>query len=241
MRRLFVDLSRLGDSPERDAVRHRLIEAHLPLVRHLAGRFTQNLTPDDAVQVGSLGLIKAVDSFDPERGHEFVSYAVPKVVGEIRRHLRDSGWLVRAPRRAQELQGAVAEARRSLTQELQRSPSLSEIAARVGVDAHAVVEVLETFRARTVQTIPTTDELVPGSAAPPALAVEEPGFESIEWRVDLAQAMASLDEQEREVMRLRFVESQSQSEIAEAIGVSQMQVSRILRRCVDRLRRRLED
>lgn len=244
VRQLFADLAALpDDAPEREPIRSRLIEMHLPLVRHLARRFTATLSVEDAIQVGSIGLIKAVDGFTPDRGHEFVSYAVPKVVGEIRRHLRDAAWLVRAPRRAQELQGAVTQAREELTQELGRPPTLSEIARRVGVDAHDVVEVLETFRSREAQTIDPAPDRADGQADTlgPALRVEERGYTSVEIRMDLKQAMRSLDEQERDVVRLRFVDGRSQSEIAEVIGVSQMQVSRILRRSVDRMRRRLQD
>lgn len=239
---LWTTLSRLpAGASEREAVRSELIERHLPLVDRLARRFTPSLTLEDAVQVGSIGLIKAVDGFDPELGHEFVSYAAPKIIGEIRRYLRDAAWLVRAPRRAQELQGAVAQARDDLTQELGRPPTLSEIAGRVGTDPHAVVEVLETFRSREAQHLDHTDAPPAGGAAPvAALAMEERGYLATEVRMDLAQAMSSLDEREREVVRLRFVDKLSQAEIADRIGVSQMQVSRILRRSVDRLRRRMQ-
>lgn len=231
-----------ADSPRRESLREQLIEAHLPLVHHLARRFTPTLTLDDAVQVGSIGLIKAVDGYDPGLGHEFASYAVPKVVGEIRRHLRDAAYLVRAPRRAQELQGAVTQAREALAHELGRSPSLSEIAERTGVDANVVVEVLESFRSRDVQSLhPADDASGTAPALDAAISFDEQGYEATEIRMDLAQAMTSLSEQEQQVVRLRFLDGLSQSQIAEQVGVSQMQVSRILRRSVDRIRRRMSD
>lgn len=230
-----------ADSPRREQIRSQLIEMHLPLVRHLARRFTSSLSFEDASQVGSIGLIKAVDGFVPDRGHEFVSYAVPKIVGEIRRHLRDTAWLVRAPRRAQEQQAAVIQARDSLTQELGRPPTLSEIATRVGIDPHDVVEVLETFRSREARALDHTPDHGGAADVSSALRVEERGYTAVEIRMDLAQAMESLDDQEREVVRLRFVDNCSQSQIADVIGVSQMQVSRILRRSVERMRRRLQD
>ncbi|CAN5260644.1 MAG: SigB/SigF/SigG family RNA polymerase sigma factor [Nocardioides sp.] len=242
--RLFAQLVSLPeDSAERANVRDRLIELNLPLVKHLARRYsTWNLSIEDATQIGSVGLIKAVDGFDPALGHAFASYAVPKIVGEIRRFLRDSNWLVRVPRRSQELQSAVANARDALTQDLGRPPTISEIAQQIGASANDVVEVVESFRNRVAHSIDAAgvDE-TPDSAVQSALRVEEGGFEAAELLADLHQAMATLTEDERAVILRRFGAEMSQSEIAAEIGVSQMQVSRVLRRSLERMRRRMSE
>ena len=224
-------------SPERERVRGAVVEAHLGLVHQLARRFAGTIGHEDAVQVGSIGLIKAVDGFDPGLGHAFASYATAMVIGELRRHLRDATWIVRAPRRAQELQGAVQQARDDLDQRLGRTPTLSEIAAEVGVDVNLVVEVLETFHSRDTHSL---DAPAADGSTRAELRVEETGYRAAEDRMDLSQALVHLDDQEREAVRLRFVEELSQREIAEQLGVSQMQVSRLLRRSVDRLRRRMD-
>lgn len=239
---LFERLSVLPeDSAEHRAVREEIIEVHLPLVRYLARRLAgQNGSLEDLVQVGSVGLIKAVDRFDPARGHEFASYAAPTVLGEIKRYLRDSGWLVRAPRRAQELQGAVRRAREELNQELGRVPTVSEIAERVGASPEDVVETIEVIRGRDGQPL---DDLVDPAGGPMQhlVAVEESGYHHAETRADLTEAMAGLSDLERQVVVMRFSEGKTQAQIAELLGVSQMQISRVLRRGLAKMRALLDE
>jgi len=235
--RLFAKLSRPGVGvDEYRAVREQIIEANLPLVGYLARRLAgRRGSLDDLTQVGSVGLIKAVDRFDPERGHEFVVYAAPMILGEIKRYLRDSGSLVRAPRRAQELQNAVIEAREALSQELGRPANISEIASRIGVSAEEVVETIEVARNRDSRPL---DPLIDPNGGPlqSLVAVEEHGYGSVEARVDLTDAIAELTDEERQAVALRFEEGKTQVEIAELLGVSQMQVSRLLRRSLAKMR-----
>jgi RNA polymerase sigma-B factor len=238
---LFAELVVLhADAPARERVRAELADLNLPLVRHLAGRFASwSFALEDAVQIGSVGLVKAIDSFEPARGHAFSAYAVPKIVGEIRRYLRDSHRMVRVPRRTHELQSAVVEAREALTQELGRLPAISEIAERIGAEPDEVVEVVESFRVRETRSLdagagPDRSMVDPELVA--ALAYEERGFATSEWLLDLREALADLSDQERLILSRRFGAELSQSEIAAEIGVSQMQVSRLLRRSLDQLR-----
>jgi RNA polymerase sigma-B factor len=235
---LFETLSATEpDGPEHRRARDRLVEIHLPLVRYLARKFVGRGVPmDDLVQVGSVGLIKAVDRFDPTLGYEFVTYAAPTVIGEIRRHLRDAGWLLRVPRAAQELQSAVTEARAQLSQELGRAPTIAELAARVNVSTEQVAETLDV--ARTQAGVPLDALIEPETAgrAQQAIALHDDNFEQAELRTMLEPAMKVLSDQERQVVGLRFVGGKTQTEIAELIGVSQMQVSRLLARSLVRMR-----
>lgn len=240
--RLFERLSAPGIGvDEYRAVREEIIEANLPLVGYLANRLAgRKGALEDLVQVGSVGLIKAVDRFEPQRGHEFVTYAAPMILGEIKRYLRDSGSLVRAPRRAQELQSAVIEARERLSQELGRAPTISELATRVGASADDVVETIEVGRSRESRSL---DPLIDpsGGSLQHLVAAEERGYGSVEDRVDLSEAIAELSEAERQAVTLRFTDGKTQAEIARVLGVSQMQVSRLLRRSLTKMRLLLED
>lgn len=239
--RLFERLSAPGIGVEEyREVRERIIEANLPLVGYLARRLAgRRGSLEDLTQVGSVGLIKAVDRFDPARGHEFVAYAAPVILGEIKRYLRDATSLVRAPRRAQELQGAVIEAREALGQELGRPATISEIAERIGANAEDVVETIEVGRSRDGQPL---DALIDpsGGALQQIVAVEEHGYGSVEARADLSEAISELTDQERRALSLRFEAGKSQAEIATLLGVSQMQVSRLLRRSLDKMRLQLD-
>ena len=240
--RLFERLATPGIGvDEYRAVRERIIEANLPLVTYLTRRLAARHGPvEDLVQVGSVGLIKAVDRFDRARGHEFVTYAAPMILGEIKRYLRDSTALVRAPRRAQELRGAVLQSRELLHQELGRSPTISELAERVGATAEEVVETIEVVRSRDGHPL---DALVDPSAGSlqQLVAFEEQGYDNAEARVDLTEAIAELSTIERTAVTLRFKEGRTQVEIAEILGVSQMQVSRLLRRSLTKMRGMLEE
>jgi RNA polymerase sigma-B factor len=230
------------DDPRRDAVRARLVALHLPLVTYLARRFANRAEPlDDLIQVGSIGLIKAIDRFDPERGLEFSTFATPTILGEIKRHFRDTGWLVHVPRRAQELQSSLNAARAELSQQLGRSPTVGELAQRLQLEQDVVLEALDASRAYAGVPL---DVLVPsGETVPdhPALGITELGFDQVDDRSALRGAIAQLPQQEREILALRFLGNKSQSEIATLIGVSQMQVSRIVARSLKKLRETLEE
>ena len=238
-------LSELHGLPERDSdrrrqLRDRLVELHMPLVVYLAKRFAGRSEPlNDLIQVGAIGLLKAIDRFEPERGLEFSTYATPTILGEIKRHFRDTGWLVHVPRRAQELQTSLNIARADLSQELGRPPTVGEIAARLDVDEDAVIEAVDA--ARAYAGVPLEVLAPTGESAPehPVLGVVDEGFEQVEQRALLHDVIAALPENEREVLLLRFVASKTQTEIAAMIGVSQMQVSRLVARGLKRLRSQL--
>jgi len=238
--RLLAQLHALpADSPRRKPMRDRLAEMHLPLVEYLARRFARRSVPlEDLVQVGSIGLLKAIDRFDPGRGLEFSTYAAPTILGEIKRYFRDSGWLVHVPRRAQELQTTLDTARAQLSQELRRAPTVAELASRTGVAEEQVIEALDV--ARSYSGVPLDEITAPESGFGAAiLADEDTELLRVELREVLRPALAALPEREQEVLLLRFGAGKSQTEIAGIVGVSQMQVSRLISRSLTRLRERL--
>lgn len=222
---------------KRRALRDRLVELHMPLVVYLARRFSGRNEPmNDLIQVGSIGLIKAIDRFDPGRGLEFSTYATPTILGELKRHFRDTGWLIHVPRRAQELQTTLNTARAELSQELGRAPTVSELAKRIDVDEDAVVEAIDA--ARAYSGVPLDVLAPPGETVPehPMLGVLDDGYEQVEQRAVLRDVIAQLPEAEREILLLRFVANKTQTEIAGIVGVSQMQVSRLVARGLKKLR-----
>jgi RNA polymerase sigma-B factor len=225
------------DSPQRAVLRDRLVAVHMPLVIYLARRFSGRSEPmDDLIQVGSIGLIKAIDRFDPGRGLEFSTYATPTILGEIKRHFRDTGWLIHVPRRAQEMQTSLNNARADLSQELGRSPTVSELATRIDAEEDAVIEALDA--ARAYSALPIEILAAPGESVPehPMLGVIDAGFEQVEQRQLLRRVIEELPPAEREILLLRFVANKTQTEIAGIVGVSQMQVSRLVARGLKRLR-----
>jgi RNA polymerase sigma-B factor len=212
----------------RDAeLRDGLIEAHLGLVRQLARRFAnRGETFDDLFQAGTIGLIKAVDGFDPDLGFEFSAYATTTILGELKRHFRDKGWSVRAPRRVQELYLRVGDAVSELSQRLRRSPTVREIAAELDV---AEAEVLEVMEAGHAYRSTSLDAPGPGGESLGShLGGPDDQFEKAEDRTILLPHLAALPQRDREILRLRFVEDLTQSEIAQRMGISQMHVSRLL-------------
>ncbi|HJQ41531.1 MAG TPA: SigB/SigF/SigG family RNA polymerase sigma factor [Jatrophihabitantaceae bacterium] len=235
---LLAELHELpDDSPRRKALRDQLVEAHMPLVIYLARRFSGRNEPmNDLVQVGAIGLLKAIDRFDPGRGLEFSTYATPTILGEIKRHFRDTGWLIHVPRRAQELQTTVNTARAELSQELGRAPTVAELSARIDVDEEIVLEALDA--ARAYSGVPLDVLAAPGESVPehPMLGVIDEGFEQVEQRALLRDVISKLPENEREILLLRFVANKTQTEIAAIVGVSQMQVSRLVARGLKKLR-----
>lgn len=220
---------RTGDAEARE----RLVQLYLPLVRALAQRYANcGESRDDLVQVGAIGLIQAIDRFDPERGSDFSSYAIPTITGEIRNHLRDRGTTVRVPRRLAELSRSLRIPRERLVTQLCRAPTLSELALEAGVREDDVAEALETERART--PVPLAAETGTG---PSSGAIVVDGFvESSEDRLLLATGFRTLAERERRIMHLRFFAGLSQAEIAAEVGLSQIQVSRLIRSSLERMR-----
>jgi RNA polymerase sigma-B factor len=238
---LLVELHELDENdPRRASLREQLVELHMPLVVYLSRRFSGRNEPmNDLVQVGSIGLIKAIDRFDPGRGLEFSTYATPTILGELKRHFRDTGWLIHVPRRAQELQTTLNAARADLSQELGRAPTVKELAERVEIDEEIVLEALDVGRAYS--GVPLDVLAAPGETVPehPMLGVLDEGFDQVEQRELLRKAIAKLPENEREILLLRFIASKTQTEIASIVGVSQMQVSRLVARGLRRLRESL--
>ena len=233
-----------SDDPRRPGLRAELVAEHLPLARYLARRMAQrsDLLPD-VEQVAALGLLQAIDRFDPDRGVQFTTFAVPTISGEVRRHFRDNGWCVHVPRRAQELQSALREAEGELAQELQRAPTVDELASRLDVPVERVLEAQEVAAAHSAISTDASDSGdhdSEGSVAEPLpLPCAEDGYEQVEARALLRPALGQLSEREREVLAMRFVDEHTQVEIARVIGLSQMQVSRLIRGALDKLRERL--
>jgi RNA polymerase sigma-B factor len=233
-RALLAHYKRSGDARLRDAI----VERFLPLARRLAQRYARSSEPfDDLMQVACLGLVKAVDRFDPERGVTFSSYAVPTILGEIKRHFRDRTWTVRVPRDLQELTLAVEKARTELEARLERSPTVSEVAEAVEAGDEDVLEALAASRAQRASSLEAPlAGAEDDSVVADAVGCEEHGFKRAEQRATLRGLLAHLPIRDREIVRLRYVEDLTQDEIGARVGVSQMQVSRILRSSVQRMR-----
>ena len=230
------------DDPSRAALRERVIEAWLPLAQRLARRYLGHGEPlDDLAQVAVVGLIKAVDRYEADRGVDFAAFAIPTVIGEIRRHFRDHTWAVRVPRGLQERRLQIAVARNTLTQTLGRSPTVADVAAHLQITEEDVLEGLDGARAYTVRSLslPINDD---GSTElGDTLGGEDTGFEYTELRLVLGDALAHLDERDRTILTLRFYGGLTQTEIARRVGISQMHVSRLLSRALDRLHGHLAD
>lgn len=221
--------------------REKLVMSHLNLVRFLANKFKNRGEPlDDLVQVGYLGLLKAIDGFDPSRGLEFTTYATPTIMGEIKRHFRDKGWSVRVPRRLQELSAKVNQANEALTVSLQRSPKVEEVAEYLGATVDEVLEAMESGEAYS--SIPLE---AGGSDDEDSFSVIDrygtidTDLELSDDRIMLDGVLKELTPKEQEVVRLRFVDGLTQAEIAERLDISQVQVSRLLRRTLRRLQEKI--
>ncbi|MFF0272621.1 RNA polymerase sigma factor SigF [Streptomyces sp. NPDC004330] len=240
-RALFVTLRELPEgSPEKAELRNQLVRMHLPLVEHLARRFRNRGEPlDDLTQVATIGLIKSVDRFDPERGVEFSTYATPTVVGEIKRHFRDKGWAVRVPRRLQELRLSLTTATAELSQQHGRSPTVHELAERLGISEEEVLEGLESANAYSTLSldVPDTDDESPAVAD--TLGAEDEALEGVEYRESLKPLLEDLPPREKRILLLRFFGNMTQSQIAQEVGISQMHVSRLLARTLAQLREKL--
>ena len=237
-RQLFARYQGSGDRDAHEA----LVQRFLPLARSLARRYERSSEPlDDLVQVASLGLLKAIDRFDPARAVAFSSFAVPTIVGELKRHFRDKGWWLRVPRDLQDLAFRVERVADELTSELGRAPTPDEVAARIGVPVEQVLDARDAAGAYR-----------PGPLDPPradteddwhtidVFGVEERGYELAEQGATLERLLTVLDDREREIVRLRFAQDLTQSEIGARLGISQMHVSRMIRQIVERLREAAE-
>ena len=234
-RRLLVRYHTGGDP----LAREQLVERFLPLARQLARRYQRGGEQlDDLIQVASLGLLKAIDRFDPARETAFSSFAVPTILGELKRHFRDKGWSVRVPRDLQEMAVRVDRIADEMSRELGRAPTPGEIAKRVGATLEQVLEAREASAAYRAVSLdrPRAENEDEGDPYADAFGIEDPGFGLAEDSATVERLMQVLSEREREVLRLRFEEDLTQSEIGQRVGVSQMHVSRLIRQSISRLR-----
>jgi RNA polymerase sigma-B factor len=237
---LFAEFAAMpADHPDRVALRNKLVTGYLPVVQHIARRFAGRGEPvDDLEQAGTVGLLNAVDRFEPGRGIDFLSYAVPTITGEVRRHFRDRTWSMRVPRRLKDLQSSINGAVGPLSQELGRAPRPSEIAVRLGISTEEVVEGLDAQQAYRSTSL---DELVSGAdtALTETLGEADAELDKVEYRQTLAPLLDELPERERTILVLRFFGNMTQTQIADRVGISQMHVSRLLAQTVAGLRRRM--
>lgn len=238
-RELFRRYKEEGD----EEAREQLIESHLNLVRFLASKFKNRGEPlDDLIQVGSIGLIKAIDRFDPERGLEFTTFATPTITGEIKRHFRDKGWSVRVPRRLQELSAKVNQVTDELTKELQRSPSVEEIARELDSTVDEVLEAMESSSAYSSVSLEAPSS--GGDDDSPSVldhyASEDEELASSDDRMVIEDTIRGFSPREQEIIRMRFIDGLTQVEIAKKLGISQVQVSRLLRRTLKKVQEKID-
>ncbi|GAA2915292.1 MULTISPECIES: RNA polymerase sigma factor SigF [Streptomyces] len=235
----FRRLAALPAGPERDALRDEIVEAWLPMADRLAGRFrSRGESLDDLRQVAALGLVKAVDRYDPELGNAFESYAVPTITGEIKRHFRDHMWTLHVPRRVQDLRNRVRFASQDLSQTISgRRPTVAEIAEQAKLseeDAKTGLEALESFTALSLDAeLPGSED---GYSLSDALGSPDPALDTVVDREAVKDRLAALPERERAILYMRFFSDMTQSRIAEELGISQMHVSRLISRCCGRVR-----
>ncbi|WP_026342984.1 RNA polymerase sigma factor SigF [Nocardia sp. BMG111209] len=241
----FAALAALSDDdPRRATLRAAIIDRCLPLAEHIARRFAgRGETFDDLLQVASLGLVQAVDRFDQSRGSPFLAFAVPTIMGEVRRHFRDNTWAVRVPRRTKEIQGSLSGVIELLAQRLGRMPRAREIAAELDVDLTEVTQALIASNAYQTSSLEAVSGSDGGENAAlslmEVLGETDGAYEHVDKFLAVRPLLAALPARERRVLTMRFFEYKTQSEIARELGVSQMQVSRILSRTLDELRDRV--
>lgn len=238
---LFKRYKETGD----EQAREQLVLAHLNLARFLASKFkNRGESLDDLVQVATIGLIKAIDRFDLSRGLEFTTFATPTIMGEIKRHFRDKGWSVRVPRRLQELSAKVTQVSDKLTEKLQRSPSVDEIAQALGVSVDEVLEAMESAHAYTSVSLDVPqgddDDGTQSSTVIDKYALVDEDLESSDDRIVLEQAIKDFSEREQQIIRMRFLEGFTQVEIAQKLQISQVQVSRLLRKTLQKFQEKLD-
>lgn len=235
---LFEAYQQRGDMHARDA----LIRRFVPLAQHLARRYNHpgGEPLDDLAQVAMLGLIKAIDRFEPSRGFAFASFATPTILGELRRYFRDSTWSIHLPRQLQEDVLKVEQATQVLSTRLERAPTVEELAAHTRLDQESVVEALVAARGSQTRSLDapsgSADDEDAGSTLGEQQGTLDRGYDAVEYGASAGLVVAALSPRDRDILRLRFVEDRTQSEIAEAVGLSQMQVSRVLAKCVRSMR-----
>ena len=238
-RELFRRFKEEGDMDARE----KLVMSHLNLVRFIANKFKNRGEPiDDLVQVGYLGLLKAIDRFDPSRGLEFTTFATPTIMGEIKRHFRDKGWSVRVPRRLQELSAKVNQATDTLTSQLQRSPTIAEIADYLDATVDEVLEAMESSSAYSSVSLeaPSGSDDDDTPSVIDRYATEDSDLAFTDDRIIIEEALASFSPRERDVIEMRFLKGMTQIEIAEKLGISQVQVSRLLRRTLKKIQDKID-
>lgn len=243
VREIFTAYQSAKNEEERLHHRERLVDQHIGLVEFLARRFRNRGEPvEDLIQVGTIGLLKAIDRFDLDREVEFSTYATPTIVGELKRHFRDKGWAVRVPRRLQELHLELTKTVGNLAHDLGRSPTVEEIAKAAGISEEEVLEGLEIAQAYNFTSLDAPIDSEEGSTSfAEQLGGEDEQLENLEYRASLAPEMAKLPEREQKIVYLRFYKGLTQSEIAARLGISQMHVSRLLTRTLAQLREALEE
>jgi RNA polymerase sigma-B factor len=242
---LFKEFAELPpDHPRRQQLRDELVTGHLPVALHIARRFAHRGEPqEDLEQVATVGLINAVDRFEPDRGTDFLSYAVPTITGEVRRHFRDQAWSMRVPRRLKDLHVSIGAAVSVLSQRLGRAPRPSEIAAHLQCSTEEVLEGLEAagaYRSTSLDEVLTDDDAT-GHTPGDVLGELDNELDQVEYREAVRPLLASLPERERTILLLRFFGNMTQTQIAERIGISQMHVSRLLSQTLAMLRDRLSE
>lgn len=238
-RELFRRFKEEGDMDARE----KLVMSHLNLVRFIANKFKNRGEPiDDLIQVGYLGLLKAIDRFDPNRGLEFTTFATPTIMGEIKRHFRDKGWSVRVPRRLQELSAKVNQATDTLTSQLQRSPTIAEIADYLDATVDEVLEAMESSSAYSSVSLeaPSGADDDDAPSVIDRYATEDSDLAFTDDRIIIEEALASFSPRERDVIEMRFLKGMTQIEIAEKLGISQVQVSRLLRRTLKKIKDKID-
>lgn len=237
---LFTEMAALAeDDPARARIRERLIDEHLPVARNIAGKFrNRSESSEDLNQVAAMALVKAVDRFDPANGADFMSFAVPTIMGEVRKHFRDVAWAVRVPRTLKERQADIAVASNVLSQQLGRAPTPSEIARDMNLPGEAVIEGLQASAAQHSSSLDAPLHSSEGTSATVAdtLGEEDSRLAGVENRETLRALLGELPDRERNVLVLRFFKNMTQTEIANRVGVSQMHVSRLLSRTLSDLR-----
>lgn len=238
-RELFRRFKEEGDMDARE----KLVMSHLNLVCFIANKFKNRGEPiDDLIQVGYLGLLKAIDRFDPSRGLEFTTFATPTIMGEIKRHFRDKGWSVRVPRRLQELSAKVNQATDTLTSQLQRSPTIAEIADYLDATVDEVLEAMESSSAYSSVSLeaPSGADDDDTPSVIDRYATEDSDLAFTDDRIIIEEALASFSPRERDVIEMRFLKGMTQIEIAEKLGISQVQVSRLLRRTLKKIQDKID-
>lgn len=238
-RELFRRYKEEGD----EEAREQLIVSHVNLVRYIAAKFKNRGEPlDDLIQVGTIGLIKAIDRFDPSRGLEFTTYATPTIMGEIKRHFRDKGWTIRVPRRLQELSAKVNSATDELTAQLQRSPSIEEVADYLGTTVDEVLEAMESSSAYS--SVPLEGQGNNEEDDAPSVidryASVDGDLEASDDRMVLEEVIGEFPEADQQAIRMRFIDGMTQVEIAKRLSISQVQVSRMLRRALRRIQDKID-